>query len=82
MKKIFVVILILLFSNSICDAKYVRGYYRKDGTYVQPHYRASRSLYPNLNTTLYSQRGHKSTYKPYSSYNQRRHKSRSRRRYY
>ena len=39
----------MLFAATIAFAQdvYVRGYYRSDGTYVQPHYRSS----PN-NTTL------------------------------
>lgn len=43
MKKLLMVILTFLLFSSIAFAKdvYVNGYYRKDGTYVRPHYRSS-----------------------------------------
>ena len=43
MKRIAIIVLIALFCSSIVLAKdvYVRGYYRKDGTYVRPHHRSS-----------------------------------------
>ena len=48
----------LMASESVVNAAtYVRGYYRSNGTYVQPHYRSDRdnnfynnwSTYPNVN---------------------------------
>lgn len=46
MKKVlFLIALVLAFVFSVSVAfagdVYVRGYYRKDGTYVQPHYRSA-----------------------------------------
>jgi len=35
------VVLISFLTMSVADAGWVRGYYRKDGTYVQPHYRTN-----------------------------------------
>jgi len=31
---------ILFVSSAVAGDTYVKGYYRKDGTYVQPHYRS------------------------------------------
>lgn len=41
--KVFVLLILLFFSSLQLFAKdvHVNGYYRKDGTYVQPHYRTS-----------------------------------------
>ena len=40
-KNVFVIFIIALFISTACYAKvYVNGYYRKDGTYVAPHYRS------------------------------------------
>lgn len=42
MKKIIVFLLVGMFSASLAFANtYVRGYTKKNGTYVQPHYRSS-----------------------------------------
>ena len=49
--------LLLVFSVEAFADTYVRGYYRKDGTYVQPHYKSSPdrsynnnwSVSPNVN---------------------------------
>ena len=48
---------ILTFAGAAIADVYVQGYYRNDGTYVQPHYRSSPdssrnnnwSVYPNIN---------------------------------
>lgn len=42
MKKLFVLLCCFIISiSSVCTARvYVKGYYRKDGTYVAPHYRS------------------------------------------
>jgi hypothetical protein len=53
MKKMFLTIFaLLLFQTSVFADTYVQGYYRKDGTYVQPHYRSSpdSNLYNNYST--------------------------------
>ncbi|TAK79249.1 MAG: hypothetical protein EPO11_00415 [Gammaproteobacteria bacterium] len=47
MQKILIFIIVLLFSISTFADVSVNGYYRKDGTYVQPHYRSN----PNGNTS-------------------------------
>ena len=39
MKKILLILCILAFGQIAIAGTYVRGYYRKDGTYVSPHYR-------------------------------------------
>lgn len=54
MKKLFLtgLLLIIGFSNIVSDADAavrVRGYYRKDGTYVQPHYRSAPDSSPYNN---------------------------------
>ncbi|RKY31357.1 MAG: hypothetical protein DRP68_05100 [Candidatus Omnitrophota bacterium] len=44
MGKIFLISIVVIFFSSLCYAQgdvYVHGYYRKDGTYVRPHYRSS-----------------------------------------
>ncbi|MDP7038536.1 MAG: hypothetical protein QGI45_05215 [Myxococcota bacterium] len=48
---------VALFSGSAKADTYVRGYFRSNGTYVQPHYRSDRdgnfynnwTTYPNVN---------------------------------
>lgn len=40
MKKLLFILLICLSSLAIADV-HVKGYYRSNGTYVQPHYRSS-----------------------------------------
>lgn len=39
MKKLLVLLALTLFCSSAYSAQYVKGYYKKDGTYVAPHYR-------------------------------------------
>ncbi len=55
---IFTVVTIVLVTTSVANADVrVRGYYRRNGTYVQPHYRSNPdgnpynnwSTYPNIN---------------------------------
>ena len=45
MKKFFIVLCLLSFTNVCIADVYVNGYYRKDGTYVQPHYRSNPDGY-------------------------------------
>ena len=46
MKKLLLLLIVLLITSSIVYADvYVPGYYRSDGTYVQPHYRSSPDRY-------------------------------------
>jgi len=85
MKKTIILIAALLAFASIAAAdEYVNGYVRKDGTYVQPHYRSSpnSSKWDNYsskgNTNPYTgEKGSQSneysnpygsTYKPYKPY--------------
>lgn len=50
MKKIILILFLLLTSISIILAQVrVKGYYRKNGTYVQPHYRSSPDRNPYNN---------------------------------
>jgi hypothetical protein len=55
---IFTVVTLVLVITTVADADvHVRGYYRRNGTYVQPHYRSDPdgnrgnnwSTYPNVN---------------------------------
>lgn len=56
-QKMFLGVLLLVVSGIVVADTYVRGYYGKDGTYVQPHYRSSAdssynnnwSVRPNVN---------------------------------
>ena len=53
MKKFFAflssLILVLALTSVVFADQYIQGYYRRDGTYVQPHYRSDpdRSPYNN-----------------------------------
>ena len=72
MKRLIVVFLALLFSATLALADtYVRGYYRKDGTYVEPHYRsdANSSKLDNWSTkgNVNPYTGKKGYVDPYSS---------------
>jgi hypothetical protein len=74
MKKIFLALVVLGFMMSICSAdEYVNGYYKKNGTYVQPYHRTSpnNSTYDNYstrgNTNPYN--GNRGTVDPNSQYN-------------
>ena len=42
------ILLVSLASVAVAD-EYVRGYFRKDGTYVQPHWRSSPDSNPHNN---------------------------------
>ncbi|WP_181126440.1 hypothetical protein [Xanthomonas arboricola] len=57
--KIVLAIVVALASASVCAQTRVNGYYRADGTYVQPHYRSAAN-----STTLdnYSTRGNVNPY--------------------
>ena len=72
MKKIILLLLILILSAPVYADQFVNGYYRKNGTYVQPHYR-SRANYTKFDN--YSTRGNYNPYtgqrgsqNPYNSY--------------
>lgn len=41
MKKLMIAVLALSVAAPVAAQNYVRGHYRSDGTYVQPHYRSS-----------------------------------------
>lgn len=60
MSKIKLMLIFTFLVNSANAADYVRGYYRKDGTYVQPHYRTApdRNIHNNYST--------QGNYNPYS----------------
>lgn len=52
MKKAFIILLVIVFAvPGFVFAKdvHVRGYYRKDGTYVRPHIRSSPDQYRHNN---------------------------------
>lgn len=70
---IFILLLSFVFSSfAFAGDVYVNGYYRKDGSYVQPHYRTSPDSTKNNN---YSTIGNKNPYtgeygtKPRDNYN-------------
>lgn len=46
---IFLLTVLLIFSSVVYAGDYVRGYMRKDGTYVQPHYRSNPDSTPMNN---------------------------------
>ena len=46
MKKILLILCLIAFGQMAFAGTYVKGYYRKDGTYVSPHYR--RSSYKSM----------------------------------
>lgn len=72
MKKVIIFALVGLFlaTSAIADV-YVKGYTRKDGTYVAPHYRSdpNGSVYDNWSTkgNVNPYTGKKGTKNPYSS---------------
>lgn len=60
MKKLILTILFALTSYTTAFADtYVNGYYRKDGTYVKPHYRSSPN---NTKTDNWSTKGNVNPY--------------------
>lgn len=57
MKKFIALFLIFSFISPLAFAGMVRGYFRKDGTYVAPHYRCKTSPYSTrtkVYKTIYS----------------------------
>lgn len=60
--KILIIALSLVMASSTCFAKdvHVRGHYRSDGTYVQPHHRS------NPNNTGYDNWSTKGNTNPYT----------------
>ena len=60
MKKVFLTLLLLLFAASLAYAGYVKGYTRKDGTYVRGHNRS------NSNYTVRDNYSYKGNYNPYT----------------
>ena len=58
MKKILLVLLIAIFTTSLAFAGNVKGYYRSNGTYVQPYQRSS----PNY--TVRDNYSYKGNYNP------------------
>lgn len=57
MKKIF--LLVLLASSTLFADEFVQGYYRKNGTYVQPHYKSESD---STNWNNYSTKGNTNPY--------------------
>lgn len=49
---LFIFTVSLIFADTVDAASRVRGYYKRNGTYVQPHYRSSpnRSTFDNWST--------------------------------
>lgn len=62
MKKVFAILCLILFAQTAFAGTWVQGYYRKDGTYVAPHYRQSsyKNTIKSVKTGTY---GSKSTAK-------------------
>lgn len=52
MKKIAAVLVIAIMSTPVLADEYVNGYYRQNGTYVQPHYQTApdNTVYNNYST--------------------------------
>src|SRR5574344_590681 len=60
MKKVLIVFILLLTCNSVfAYDTYVSGYYRKNGTYVEPHYKTKSDNYSYNN---YSSQGNVNPY--------------------
>lgn len=61
MKRLFTVLALITFCIPVVVSAdtYVNGYYRKDGTYVQPHYRSDRN---GTKTDNWSTRGNINPY--------------------
>ncbi len=57
--KLFLTALALIFASAALADTYVKGYYKKNGTYVEPHYRSSPNSTPNDN---YSTKGNINPY--------------------
>lgn len=58
-KTVILIVALLAFASVASADEYVNGYFRKDGTYVQPHYRSS----PNsTKTDNYSTKGNTNPY--------------------
>jgi hypothetical protein len=58
--KIVILLLLALFPlESVARDVHVNGHYRKDGTYVQPHYRTAPD---NIKTNNYSYQGNVNPY--------------------
>lgn len=60
LKKIFILLCIIALGTACGAAQYVKGYYKKDGTYVRSHFRSNRDnrSYNNFST--------KGNYNPYT----------------
>jgi hypothetical protein len=57
--KLFLAVLALIFATATLADTRVKGYYKKNGTYVQPHYRSSPNSTSNDN---YSTKGNVNPY--------------------
>lgn len=60
MKKVLIVLSLISIASPVMAQQYVNGYYRSDGTYVQPYYRST----PNY--TKYDNYSTKDNYNPYT----------------
>lgn len=73
MKKLLALFLVLISMSVFADV-FVNGYYRKDGTYVQPHYRSNPdgNILNNWSTqgNVNPYTGKTGTVNPYNSYSQ------------
>ena len=78
MKKIFIAICLLGFANVCFADVYVNGYYRSNGTYVQPHYRSNPDGYSynnysnnrnNYNSSYSNSNNYKNYNESYGNYN-------------
>lgn len=49
MKRVLVFLVIVLFASTALAQVFVPGYQRRDGTYVQPHYRSNPDSTPTNN---------------------------------
>ena len=71
MKKIFIVLCLLGFANVCIADVHVNGYYRNNGSYVQPHYRSnpdgySYNNYSNTRNNYNSSFSNSNNYTDYS----------------
>lgn len=77
MNKLLILFILFFLTVQSCYATYVMGYYRKNGTYVQPHHRSNpnSSRFDNYSTkgNYNPYTGKKGTVNPYKQYSRKKY---------
>lgn len=68
MKKVFIIICLFTFTNVCLADVYVNGYYKQNGTYVQPHYRSNPDGYSYNNYSTNTSNNYSSSFSNSNSY--------------